>query len=1550
MIVISDIEESVKIDYQLIPKGLDENGNPEFSLLLKFAVTEDVKLLKEHLFKIPKIIASVSESIKQDNLIFNFKGDTDVEVTAELLNSLDLKSINTRWGNFIKNYTKNDKDIVIKKEVNEELDIKNLSINSFLSDDILEPFNNYNSGEEFVRQYFQTKEKNKLNKAGLTNALNQFTSSAYSDLVNARSRIDNNLDLISSYSEILYESNLIDMQSESEIELNTLIGSLLEHTYISQYLGLLLDLRCQNPGNYWPDNKPWKESNVEIMFLDDIPSNLHCYNKSFKFWTYSHETRSTRKFFHGYDQQFSLVNQNNVKHEFHLANPMHRVNTVTEQVGEIARRQNNEDNIGKAVNNISGQNTEGIFLVKKSAGSLVKCINPGLNKECNDLDDECSYLGQYVLVRRTKDKNNKSKYVSLTKRRVSYRTFEVDGLINKNKKHGPILEEGHVQMDSVQKTDDNNALETGIMFHWNGMNLTVPQIGVKDDSENTIDNSTKPNIVGEVSSEDLKLFFEFRHDLPQQENMFLVEGYGYEFLVGHKFVNGWVLPKTAPDNSSVLSLEDIEPQKLCDLNFRFEINKDKDQFYIENPISPPFIIPKEPMEPDLKLPAATEEQEGKDAAELMIVKSRGKSKRSKHTSRWIMPPPAEFQLALWQGCFEPEFLVPGTFNSKKRNSRQLINQYIDAAKTISKRIFTKTPAYSRTGDINYFPDLRANHFYIAPLDEYTNQWLHDAEVQSQSFNNGISLFDLPTNSNQYLPYMPEHTRYFFNNSMTYDLPQKGMNTLNGNSYNKDILENIEPWELIVKSVFSDKSLSLEPKWKEKKIIFNVLPGVRLKFLIGSTNNYSLNYLFSNQSGFDYRKLQKEFFSYTGQDLLPAKFPTKEFSIQHAALKPIKTPEFDKEICAEEKIDKFGGLSEIIATRLQNDNKTKIYYPLSLKGETYHSLTTKKLYLISATDEVDDDGVTEPESSIINQNNNEYLHNEYSAEQVFLKRKENIREEVIYKNKFSVEFKFSDEQKNYPDKTVLFEFNFSKKTSLVARNINKKIQLFISGKELVYSDSGQDKILTAEFDKKYEVIFLYEVNQEHDDLILEITVNQLDEKTNEVKDKKTSILPLANIDLPVSDLSRNNLSHGEEIDKILTVSSLKYKESGNFFVYSDESDTRHRVKTVNLEAVGNFANYFFNDDVKDIRVHSCSKMNIVIKNNNKPVVPNYKISPLLLKKIDSFNWGKKLSYKQDVQYLFEIDRPFKTNSNNEKFFVLLSKTKNKGTDLDYENMSSIGRDVTTSGSNFIDGKVETSLDKIINLEEGDYLKKYYKEDLFTEVIFPDGNTGKIIEIDPRFDTSRNKWIAVMSFNLKEFNIKEKHAYNPIVKFVAGTYVKETDSFSATAKKDDNKIHSNQISLLAEAKFISLFNTRAFEIEKNYRLSNTFKIIIKPESFKKYEEKSNTIYIIYLRKNIYADTGVQRPLVKSRNLNKENKEYFDYHAVRYDGIEKEKVLNIKTKENNVLVCVYEYECYDNNADKVQNYDFITNEFTSFNTSKIDCLNDHRLRFVYGEQVHI
>nr|MBK9651809.1 hypothetical protein [Bacteroidota bacterium] len=290
-------------------------------------------------------------------------------------------------------------------------------------------------------------------------------------------------------------------------------------------------------------------------------------------------------------------------------------------------------------------------------------------------------------------------------------------------------------------------------------------------------------------------------------------------------------------------------------------------------------------------------------------------------------------------------------------------------------------------------------------------------------------------------------------------------------------------------------------------------------------------------------------------------------------------------------------------------------------------------------------------------------------------------------------------------------------------------------------------------------------------------------------------------------------------------------------------------------------------------------------------------------------------------MFEIDRPLQTKET----FALVISEKYLDSGVPNEKVSpltcAIGRDLTTYNSlDFADTLNPNgfTIEKFIwddNDKKPIYLSKYYDGKLNNSNTYKSltvaGINYKILPLNLYFETVKKKWFAIMAFDqdkLRKLEQNSLNAYNPFLKFVAVRYSEQSTT-------------NNFNSELTQPKYINILSERVISIKEAKRKFKCWTITIDNYYQIKSDNAQNirTYFALCIRRKSVNGINGEVLLTKD-DLNKESK----FHIIENGKIDFPHI-------NNVILCVYEFESFDNNI---------------IDISKINWLDENKLRLIYAE----
>lgn len=667
----------------------------------------------------------------------------------------------------------------------------------------------------------------------------------------------------------------------------------------------------------------------------------------------------------------------------------------------------------------------------------------------------------------------------------------------------------------------------------------------------------------------------------------------------------------------------------------------------------------------------------------------------------------------------------------------------------------------------------------------------------------------------------------------------------------------------------------------KDIVFTIGPGLQLKYNIQFVDSQGKESpLLTKLAGL--RSLLESVFFIS--DIDHPEFPKATFALSHVVKKPLK-PQLDKNIIVERPTHK--------------DDLAKAFISLSVPN--LNTKTVHELRLIAGWYSINDDGVSLPSGTELQRQAVKWkkrpgladslLEKEYPAS-IFDQLQNEVTDKV-YKNEFGFLIKFNDDlRKDLKINTTLVTFSIggATKAELVYTEANMAtFTLTCSGITLKI-----DNINTASNDAH---IFLFKYfigasNLNGDTRLgLEVNYNNI---------RKVPMIGIS--DLPFTDLSEKNLTLHPTLEaRLLTIvdpaAAFLFIHNNAYFAYTLETTAGYLEKTLRVQAVSRFAEFFPSSAPKDTLSDSMNITNVVFPNNVKPKIPTFQLTPLI--------WREQTAdtIKRSMQVMFEIDRPLK---NGEKIALIV-----KENEVLSDRTSAIGRDMTSFGEDFTDADLSNYLQDIKKLP---YLSKYYTDE------YKINKTGKysFLIVEPFFDQRKNKWVAVLSLDpdklrtLRGEHAESLAAYNPFLKIVLATYVPKSST-------------NNCLSELTLPKYVNLLTQRIVTFKKTGT-----KLMLRIENIDQVKKdntaQKKTIFLAGLReKSGSRITGT--PMVSDSDVQKQAYLHLldDRGMVTIYGI------------GNRVICLYEYELFHNT-----NFDP--------NNLPVNFMEHPGLRLVYAEELII
>jgi hypothetical protein len=588
---------------------------------------------------------------------------------------------------------------------------------------------------------------------------------------------------------------------------------------------------------------------------------------------------------------------------------------------------------------------------------------------------------------------------------------------------------------------------------------------------------------------------------------------------------------------------------------------------------------------------------------------------------------------------------------------------------------------------------------------------------------------------------------------------------------------------------------------------------------------------------------------------------------------------------------------------KNADLNKVFYEFEVPDFEANKYRVSRLQLLTTYEVLRDDGKSDPSADAVYEQRRKWkngghpalLTNESPAS--VMNQVVNQVEPEVFKNEFGFRLQLSQGSLVVlAPKDDLLHFNIGVNFDIYVRFLGDgdgaSVILLISGVEIAVFDIHllADNKLTFEFSLG--------------DQGSELTLKIRNSAGNLTYDLPTDVLPLTV--LPHTDLSERNLSLLPKLEqKFLDVEDaqnksnvLEFVHGKVFFVYRSEESARYFAKSVRLQAVGRFHEYYPGKDLEDLLSEPGDKVAVEIPNNLLPELASFKISPLL------FSVSGKGVYQRSMQLMLEFDRPL---LNGERFGIVLAENNSLS-----PSTSAIGRDLSTYSEydfadQFLNAFMITGY-SAASPGSPPYIPKYYdclNPASPTDPTFAVNRTPyKILPLTLFFEVVKKKWIAVLAFDQEKLSANNLDAYNPFIKIVLVKFTK-----TSTA--------GNFISKLSLPTFVNILTDRVIKVIKDH---NLWEISVSNLSQAKMDSnKKLRSHFVACVREMPTETNVAGPIVDSGDAPKKRYHHADDHGM----------IRVKYEFNRVL-CVYELETFDN--------------FAPDNNTEIEWLDDPSARLIY------
>jgi hypothetical protein len=817
-------------------------------------------------------------------------------------------------------------------------------------------------------------------------------------------------------------------------------------------------------------------------------------------------------------------------------------------------------------------------------------------------------------------------------------------------------------------------------------------------------------------------------------------------------------------------------------------------------------------------------------------------------SRLVFPPIIDLQFSHYLGLLSKETLGASTKH-----------EYLKKCKQLVFRAKNKIPSSTSNSSVSYLPDIRGKRLVVTPANWFT-RWFLKNEVKSlEIFKNNF--FDYSNIDNN------------FNNL------EAGLIKLSA--------ESTFHWE-----VNTDNVLKI-----------NVIEGIQLKFYIQTQEDIIKATNFANSQAFSAFKTKNKKRLLISMNNQP-QYVKGEFQVTRAKAKPDK-PEIVKEAIT-------------VLRPTKSTDLNKVFYSFKLSNKSSYLQTVKQLQIISSYIDLNDGKDASPTKLQISEGvekwetknsarNFELLNNELPLE-VFERTIKQVETEV-YKNNFGFNIQL--------DTNFLNDLILNSGDEIVHLNAGNNLDIYLKFDTGTVCDLFLNSLLVPEIGKidlsfGYKIILTWNlINKPNSEL--ELTIRAIP-RTGAESSKTTTGK------IPYSDVSERNLSLFPKIEqKLLLVEDannsnqifnfehVNSEHKYDFFVYRSEAKQSLIRKEIMVQAVSRFQEFY--PTLKKEQFYSVlsDKINLLIKNNDKPALPIFKITPLIFHTNEIVE--KVGTRKRSMQIMFEIDRPLQ----NEETFALIISDNNTISPM----TCAIGRDLTTfNATDFADGANPNgfTIDNFLfQAAEPKYLPKYWNkisaaDTLVTKEIQLNGTQYKILPLIPYFESKKNKWIAVLALDQDKLQANNLNAYNPFLKIVMVRY-------------SENSTTGNFSSELTLPKYINLISERFIEVSFLSHKQDFWKIEIKNIQQVKLDNSSNrrSHFVVCLREQSHY--GINGQIVESIS---DSGTALEFHIIQNNTI------NIQIQRRKIL-CVYEFETFDN---------------SQIDLTKIDWLHENKVRLVYAE----
>lgn len=776
--------------------------------------------------------------------------------------------------------------------------------------------------------------------------------------------------------------------------------------------------------------------------------------------------------------------------------------------------------------------------------------------------------------------------------------------------------------------------------------------------------------------------------------------------------------------------------------------------------------------------------------------------------------------------------------SQDKLKPESISEYKARGRRIVKRVQYKIPSATRNDSVKYLPDIRGSFLVITPANWFTRWYLIREGAGANLALTCKEFFDFKKI--------------------------------------EDNFPGLKARNLILRSAEKFKMTA-----SKEGVLFDVVKGLQLKFYIQLQEEEQARVTSKAEIALASitRIVQSDFDN--------NKYAKGEFHLTHAVLKPEKP------------------ILEGSITNIRRPVKTvdinKVFYSFKLANKFPYMQTVKQLQIVSTFFVLNDDKVSIPNKDQItaglkiwqaNKKTGQLLSNEYPSD--VLQNKIKQIETEVYRNNFGLKFKLTSTVKlteiAQGDDLIVFNIGTNFTIKIKKWSVDKKTYYFLNDEpNPILNGSGPNPVV-VDLTQPSAVYFAYTMA---DELMLTIT------DQNGVMIKSFAAGEL----LPYTDLSEKNASLSPNLELRLLADfnsddNFGFVHDNDFFVYRAESKPSYINKTIQIQAVGLFPEFYPKSEPELLLSDLSDKQSVLIPNNVIPGLPEFKIMPLLF---HTNSQSKVMVTKsRSMQLMFEIDRPLEMN---ETIALLI---------LDNQEMSSltcaIGRDLTTySAKDFtvLNTKGDPLHEYIFTKENIGYLPKYLKtKKALINLAEP---KISILPLIPYFEAKKNKWIVVVA--LDQERIATIAAYNPFVKIVAMVY-------------NNQSTKGNFISKISPPKYINVLSQRVIKVSQTNGRQH-WKVDIVNTAQVKFDNnlKTRSCFVVCLRERGYHT--MNGGVVPSQGYTKDK---INFHLLNSTN-----TINI-TIQRNKIVCVYEFETFANNQIDVNN---------------VDWLNNSQARMIYAEE---